>query len=152
MSLTDYVIVLFIVLMLAWAIYDELVIPRLKGPTKLKVLLQRRNKMDSLIFVGLVGILIWQNVNNQGPQITTTLLMVLAFLSIYLFWIRLPKLLFKPEGFYYATFFINYSRIKNMNLSEDGILVIELERRRLLINVRKLDDLESIYQFMVHQE
>lgn len=152
MSLTDYAIVLFIVLLLAWAIYDELVIPRLKGPTKLKVLLQRRNKLDSLIFVGLVGILIWQNVNNQGPQITTTLLMVLAALSIYLFWIRLPKLLFKAEGFYYATFFINYSRIKNMNLSEDGILVIELESRRLLIHVRKLDDLESIYQFMVHQE
>ncbi|WP_338556345.1 DUF986 family protein [Erwinia sp. E_sp_B04_7] len=152
MSLTDYVIVVFIVLLLAWAIYDELVTPRLKGPTRLKVFLQRRNKLDSLIFVGLTGILIWQNVNNQGPQATTLLLMVLASLSIYLFWIRLPKLLFKSGGFYYATLFIPYSRIKNMNLSEDGILVIELESRRLLIHVRKLDDLENIYQFMVQQQ
>jgi uncharacterized membrane protein YobD (UPF0266 family) len=39
-----------------------------------------------------------------------------------------------------------------MNLSEDGILVIELENRRLLIHVRKLDDLESIYHYMVQQQ
>lgn len=152
MSLTDYVIVLFIVLFLAYAIYDELIMTRLKGPTLLKVFLQRRNKLDSLIFVGLVAILIYQNSVNQGPKVTTTLLMVLAFLSVYLFWIRLPKLLFKPQGFWYANIFIDYSRIKTMNLSEDGILVIELESRRLLIHVRKLDDLETIYQFMVQQQ
>lgn len=152
MSLTDYVIILFIVLFLAYAIFDELIMTRLKGPTLLKVFLQRRNKLDSLIFVGLVAILIYQNIANQGPRITTTLLMVLAFLSVYLFWIRLPKLLFKPQGFWYANIFIAYSRIKTMNLSEDGILVIELESRRLLIHVRKLDDLETIYQFMVQQQ
>ncbi|MDW8846377.1 DUF986 family protein [Erwinia sp. MMLR14_017] len=152
MSLTDYLIILFIVLFLAYAIYDELIMTRLKGPTLLKVFLQRRNKLDSLIFVGLVAILIYQNIVNQGPRVTTTLLMVLAFLSVYLFWIRLPKLLFKPQGFWYANIFIDYSRIKTMNLSEDGILVIELESRRLLIHVRKLDDLETIYQFMVQQQ
>lgn len=152
MSLTDYVIVLFIALFLAYAIYDEFIMNRLKGPTYLKVQLKRRNKLDSLIFVGLVAILIYQNVNNQGPRITTTLLMALAFLSVYLFWIRLPKLLFKSEGFYYANIFIDYRRIKAMNLSEDGILVIELENRRLLIHVRKLDDLESIYHYMVQQQ
>lgn len=152
MSLTDYLIILFILLFLAYAIYDELIMTRLKGPTLLKVFLQRRNKLDSLIFVGLVAILIYQNIVNQGPRVTTTLLMVLAFLSVYLFWIRLPKLLFKPQGFWYANIFIDYSRIKTMNLSEDGILVIELESRRLLIHVRKLDDLETIYQFMVQQQ
>ena len=152
MSLTDYLIILFILLFLAYAIYDELIMTRLKGPTLLKVFLQRRNKLDSLIFVGLMAILIYQNIVNQGPRVTTTLLMVLAFLSVYLFWIRLPKLLFKPQGFWYANIFIDYSRIKTMNLSEDGILVIELESRRLLIHVRKLDDLETIYQFMVQQQ
>jgi len=152
MSLTDYLIILFIVLFMAYAIFDELIMTRLKGPTLLKVFLQRRNKLDSLIFVGLVAILIYQNIINQGPRVTTTLLMVLASLSVYLFWIRLPKLLFKPQGFWYANVFIDYSRIKTMNLSEDGILVIELESRRLLIHVRKLDDLETIYQFMVQQQ
>lgn len=151
MSLTDYVIVLFITLLLLYAIYDELITDRLNGKTGLKVLLQRRNKLDSLIFVGLIALLLYQNVHNHGPQITTTLLLVLIFVSLYLFWFRRPKLLFKAGGFYYANIFIAYRRIKSMNLSEDGILVIELEKRRLLIHVRKLDDLENIYQFMVEQ-
>jgi len=151
MSLTDYAIVLFITLLLLYAIYDEMIIDRLNGRTGLKVLLKRRNKLDSLIFVGLIALLLYQNVNNHGPQITTTLLLVLIFISFYLFWFRRPKLLFKANGFYYANIFIAYHRIKGMNLSEDGILVIELEKRRLLIHVRKLDDLENIYQFMVEQ-
>jgi uncharacterized membrane protein YobD (UPF0266 family) len=36
-----------------------------------------------------------------------------------------------------------------MNLSEDGILVMQLEQRRLLIAVKQLDDLERIYNTLV---
>ncbi|CAK8741007.1 hypothetical protein SODG_004444 [Sodalis praecaptivus] len=36
-----------------------------------------------------------------------------------------------------------------MNLSEDGYLVIDLEKRRLLIQVNKLGDLENIYHFLM---
>lgn len=39
-----------------------------------------------------------------------------------------------------------------MNLSEDGVLVIELEKRRLLIQVAQLDDLERIYKFMIENQ
>ncbi|MEM6159077.1 DUF986 family protein [Erwinia sp. P6884] len=151
MSLTDYVIVLFIALFLLYAVYDELIMDRLRGETRLKVLLKRRNKLDSLIFVGLIAILLYQNITAGGTRLTTTLLMALAFCSIYLFWIRQPKLLFKPQGFFYANIFIGYDRIKTMNLSEDGVLVIELEQRKLYIHVSKLDDLESIYHFMAAQ-
>ncbi|MGL4085847.1 DUF986 family protein, partial [Escherichia coli] len=42
-----------------------------------------------------------------------------------------------------------YSRIKAMNLSEDGVLVMQLEQRRLLIRVRNIDDLEKIYKLLV---
>ncbi|MGP6347810.1 DUF986 family protein, partial [Escherichia coli] len=42
-----------------------------------------------------------------------------------------------------------YSRIKAMNLSEDGVLVMQLEQRRLLIRVRTIDDLEKIYKLLV---
>lgn len=152
MSLTDYVIVLFIALFLLYAVYDELIMDRLRGETRLKVLLKRRNKLDSLIFVGLVAILLYQNIAANGTRLTTTLLMALAFCSVYLFWIRQPKLLFKAQGFFYANIFIDYDRIKAMNLSEDGVLVIELEKRKLYIHVSKLDDLESIYHFMVAQQ
>ncbi|MDP1075128.1 DUF986 family protein, partial [Klebsiella pneumoniae] len=44
---------------------------------------------------------------------------------------------------------IEYQRIKEMNLSEDGVLVMQLEQRRLLIRVRNIDDLEKIYKLLV---
>ncbi|MBN1085568.1 DUF986 family protein [Erwinia sp. V90_4] len=149
MSLTDYLILLFIVLILVYAIYDELIMDRLHGPTRLKILLQRRNKLDSLIFIGLLAILLYNNLAAQGPQLTTMLLLALGGLSAWLFWIRAPKMLFKEKGFFYANVFIEYARISAINLSEDGVLVINLEKRRLLVHVRKLDDLETIYQFML---
>jgi uncharacterized membrane protein YobD (UPF0266 family) len=61
-------------------------------------------------------------------------------------------MLFKSTGFYYANAFITYDRIKSMNLSEDGVLVIELEQRKLLIRVNQLDDLQNIYNLMVEHQ
>ncbi|MBK4725867.1 DUF986 family protein [Pantoea agglomerans] len=149
MFLTDYLIILFIVLIFLYGLYDELIMDRLQGPTRLKVLLQRRNKLDSLIFIVLLGVLLYKNVSDQGPQITTLLLMALGALTAWLFWIRAPKLLLKQHGFFYANVFIPWGRISAINLSEDGVLVIALENRRLLIHVRQLDDLEKIYQVML---
>jgi len=149
MQLTDYLIMLFIVLILLYAIYDELIMPRLRGATRLKILLQRRNKLDSLIFIGLLLILLYQNLHAQGSQLTTLLLLALSTLAVWLFWIRAPKLLFKADGFFFANVFIPWQRISAINLSEDGVLVISLEKRRLLIHVRQLDDLETIYKFML---
>ncbi len=34
-----------------------------------------------------------------------------------------------------------------MNLSEDGVLVMQLEQRQLLIRVRNIDDLEKFISF-----
>ncbi len=36
-----------------------------------------------------------------------------------------------------------------MNLSEDGVLVMQLEQRRLLIRVQYIDDLEKIYKLLI---
>ena len=149
MSLTDALLLLFIVLSLAYATYDEAIMPRLKGPTRLQVLLQRRSKPDSLIFIALLIILLWNNLSHQGSQLTTSLLLTLAFLAVWLFWVRRPKLLLKDQGMYFANAWIAYPRIQSMNLSEDGILVVQLEQRRLLIAVHKLDDLERIYHTLV---
>jgi uncharacterized membrane protein YobD (UPF0266 family) len=44
---------------------------------------------------------------------------------------------------------IEYNRIKEMNLSEDGVLVMQLEQRRLLIRVKNIDDLENIYNLLL---
>lgn len=152
MSLTDGVILIFIVLMLAYALYDEFGMNLLKGKTLLKTQLKRSNRVDCLIFVGLVAILIYQNVTSQGAPITTYLLISLALMALYISYIRWPKMLFKATGFFYANAFIDYRRIKAMNLSEDGFLVIDLEQRRLLIQVTHLDDLERIYNFFLENK
>jgi uncharacterized membrane protein YobD (UPF0266 family) len=152
MSLTDGVILIFILLMLAYALYDEFGMNLLKGKTLLKVQLKRSNRLDSLIFVGLIAILVYRNVTSQGAPVTTYLLISLALIAVYISYIRWPKMLFKATGFFYANAFIDYHRIKAMNLSEDGILVIDLEQRRLLIQVTHLDDLEKIYHFFLENK
>lgn len=152
MSLTDAAILLFIALLLLYAVYDQWIMPRRHGRTRLRVPLQRRGKADSLIFIILIMILIYKNIIHQGPVITTTLLMALILVTIYLFWFRTPLLLLKERGFFFASVWIHYDRIKGMNLSEDGVLVIQLEQKRLLIKVKKLDDLERIYQTMIENQ
>lgn len=150
MSVTDITLLIIIALALLFAIYDEFIVDfMLKGKTRLKIGLHRLNRVDALIFIGLVFILIYQNIIAGGTVLTTTLLLVLVLMAVYLAYIRRPKLVFKQDGFFYANFFISYDRIKNMNLSEDGFLVIDLEKRRLLIKVKHLDDLEIIYHFLL---
>lgn len=153
MSVTDMVLVGIIALALAFALYDEFIVDGLlKGKTRLKIGLRRQNRIDGLIFIGLVLILVYQNIINNGTVITTTLLLILVIMAIYLAYIRQPKLIFKQQGFYYGNIFIHYARIKNMNLSTDGYLVIDLEQRRLLIQVRQMDDLETIYNFFIENQ
>ncbi|MEI9481640.1 DUF986 family protein [Enterobacter cancerogenus] len=149
MTVTDIVLVLFIVALLAYAIYDEFIMPRRHGETLLALPLLRRGRVDAFIFAGLIVILIYNNVMSHGELLTTWLLCALALMAIYLFWIRTPIIIFKRSGFFFANVWIEYNRIKEMNLSEDGVLVMQLEQRRLLIRVKNIDDLERIYQLLL---
>lgn len=149
MTVTDIVLVLFIVALLAYAIYDEFIMPRRHGETLLALPLLRRGRVDAFIFAGLIVILIYNNIMSHGALLTTWLLCALALMAIYLFWIRTPKIIFKRSGFFFANVWIEYNRIKEMNLSEDGVLVMQLEQRRLLIRVKNIDDLERIYQLLL---
>ena len=126
--------------------------PKRHGETLLALPLLRRSRIDGFIFAGLLVILIYNNVTNNGSVLTTWLLCALVLLAIYLFWIRAPKIIFKTTGFFFANVWIEYSRIQKMNLSEDGVLVMQLEQRRLLIRVKNIDDLERIsHLFMQNQ-
>lgn len=152
MGITDIVLLIFVAAFLLYAIYDEFIISYLKGPTYLRVNLKRRNKLDCAIFIGLIGILIYNNTISAGSSFTNYMLIALAVIAAYCSYIRWPKLLFKREGFFYANIFIGYHRIKQMNLSEDGVLVIDLETRRLLIYVAQLDDLPKILNIFIQQD
>ncbi len=149
MSLNDIVLAGLIVLMLAFAVYDEFVVNLLKGKTYLQIQLKRKHKIDALIFIILILIVVYNNVTTYGSRLTTYLLLFTTLVTIYISYIRSPKLLFKNNGFFYANTFISYNRIKTMNLSEDGILVIGLENKKLYISVSQIDDLERIYKFLI---
>ncbi|MCO5759828.1 DUF986 family protein, partial [Citrobacter freundii] len=71
MTVTDTVLVLFIVALLAYAIYDEFIMPRRHGETLLNLPLLRRGRIDAFIFAGLVVILIYNNVTSHGAILTT---------------------------------------------------------------------------------
>lgn len=81
MTITDLVLILFIAALLAFAIYDQFIMHRRNGPTLLAIPLLRRGRIDSVIFVGLIVILIYNNVTNHGALITTWLLSALALMG-----------------------------------------------------------------------
>ncbi|WP_434524544.1 DUF986 family protein [Photorhabdus asymbiotica] len=149
MSLNDMVLVGLIVLMLIFAIYDEFVVNLLKGKTYLQIKLKRKHRIDAFIFIILILIVVYNNITAYGSRLTTYLLLFTILVTLYIAYIRSPKLLFKSNGFFYANTFISYDRIKTINLSEDGILVIGLENKKLYISVYQLDDLERIYKFLI---
>lgn len=152
MTITDIVLILFVAVLLAYAVYDEFIMPKRHGETLLCIPLLRRGRVDSFIFAGLLAILIYNNVTNNGAILTTWLLSALALMGVYLFWIRVPKIIFKPTGFFFANVWIEYTRIQGMNLSQDGVLVMQLEQRRLLISVRNIDDLEKISKLFLNTQ
>lgn len=112
MTITDLVLILFILVLFAFAVYDQFIMPRRNGPVLLAIPLLRRNRVDGIIFVGLIAILIYNNIANHGELITTWLLSALALMGLYLFWIRSPKIIFKKQGFFSPISGLNISVLK----------------------------------------
>ncbi|PHM38017.1 DUF986 family protein [Xenorhabdus innexi] len=152
MNLNDIILIVLILLMIAFAIYDEFIINSLKGKTLLSIKLKRKHRVDALIFIILIIIVIYNNMTSLSASLTTYLSSFVILMTIYLGYIRSPKLIFKKEGFYYSNRFFNYAQIKAMNLSEDGILMIDCEVNKIYISVTKLDDLEKIYKFLLNNK
>jgi len=80
MSVTDIVLALFILLLLAYAIYDEFIMGTKNGETRLRVNPRRRNKLDSIIFIGLLAILLYNNIHANGTAVTNYLLIGLGLI------------------------------------------------------------------------
>lgn len=152
MTLNDSILAIIILLMLLYAIYDEFIQHLLKGKTLLKVNLKRKHRADAIIFIVLICIVIYTNISRHGSMLTTYLLMVTILMAVYLAFIRTPKLFFKQKGFYFANTFILFDRIKTMNLSEDCILIVGLEHKKIHIQVSQLDDLQRIYEFLINHK
>lgn len=139
------IILVIISLFLSFAVYDEFILRYRKGKTLLSVYLKRANRLDGTIFIGLVCIVFYQQGAFLGDPFAIYLLGSLLLLSTYVYFIRKPKFILKEKGFFFADVFIPYERIHNMHLTEDGVLVIALEVKKLFVQVCELDDLEKIY-------
>lgn len=80
----------------------------------------------------------------EGPFSTSVLLGIMGVLFIYICFFRSSKAVFKESGLFYALLFFPYAKIERMNLSEDGVLVIETNRQRLMLFARSEKDLEKM--------
>ncbi|MBQ0317346.1 DUF986 family protein, partial [Providencia rettgeri] len=83
MTFNDAILAIIILLMLVYAIYDEFIQHLLKGKTLLKINLKRKHRIDAIIFIVLICIVIYTNIVRHGNLLTTYLLLVTIFMSIY---------------------------------------------------------------------
>lgn len=152
MTVTQSLLIIFIILLFSWSLYDEFIPDQRHGTTLLKVPLLRRSPTDTLIFSALVGVLIYNNIIHNGPLMTTWLLSGTILLALYIGWLRQPLVRFKAHGFFYNSIWIDYQRVRAMNLSQDGVLVMQLEKKPLYLRVKNIDDLTAIYEVMIKNQ
>lgn len=95
MIIMDLVLIFFIVVFLVFVIYDQFIMFCCNGFILLVIFLFWCGCIDSVIFVGLIVIFIYNNVMNYGVLITIWLLSVLVLMGFYIFWICVLKIIFK---------------------------------------------------------
>ncbi|SFG91141.1 DUF986 family protein [Sporolactobacillus nakayamae] len=145
MTLTIALMYLIFAGLFAYILFDDLIVRLLKGKTVLSVRLRKRNYLDQLILATLLVIIyISNNVRGESSTVINTALILLVLTLLYNTFVKVPTARFKKTGFFYGLGFIKYDQVKKMNLSEDGVLVVDTSRRRMLLYARKIDDLEKI--------
>ncbi|TCP96809.1 uncharacterized membrane protein YobD (UPF0266 family) [Cricetibacter osteomyelitidis] len=146
--MTNLLILIGIIFFFIFAFYDQFGMDHLYGKTLLKVRLKKRAKIDAVIFIGLIGIIIYQSAVSI-EKVSLYLLVAIIILAVYAAFIRFPALLLKNNGFFYGNLFVHYNKIHAINLTEDKILVIDLNTgKRLLIQPESAGDLIQIFDIL----
>ncbi|MGN1400904.1 MAG: DUF986 family protein [Bacillus sp. (in: firmicutes)] len=149
MGITEIVLLAINIIVALYGLVDFILAQGYKKRTILTVNLRKWGRIDNLIFVGFIAIMFASNIMRGGDRTVSLLLGILVMMLLYFAFIHSPKVFFKKEGFHYNFSFVNYDNIKTMNLSEDGVLVIDTDRRRLLLKMTSMDDLEKVLQVLV---
>ncbi|WP_439294971.1 DUF986 family protein [Lonepinella sp. BR2882] len=145
--MTNTILILCILAFFTYAFYEQFGLDKRQGKTLLKVRLKKRTKLDSLIFVALIGIIIWQTEGKIAPD-TLYLLTFLILLSLYIAFFRSPMLILKPNVFFFENFFIEFAKIQQINLADDFKLVFDLTNgKRLVAQLTEQSDVEKVVQF-----
>ncbi|MCK3658613.1 hypothetical protein A4G18_07800 [Pasteurellaceae bacterium Pebbles2] len=143
----NFSLILCISAFFLYSFYEQFALDRRKGQTRLKVRLKKRTKLDSLIFVALIIVLIWQSLA-QIPPTTLYLLFFLIILSLYLAFFRTSQLILKPTGFYLGTIFIHFDKIQQVNLAPENKFVFELKNgKRIIAQLENKQDVEQVVNF-----
>ncbi|WP_018652373.1 DUF986 family protein [Actinobacillus capsulatus] len=146
--MTNIILFIGIAAVLAFAIYDQVIMPKLKGETKLTVQLQRQVKGDAWILIGLITLTMVYGVQNGIESLTIYLLAFSIILCVYVTFLRSPRLLLKEQGFFFANVFFEYANIHQINLAQSQIIVIDLKSgRRLLVRIQTPEDIEKVVNF-----
>lgn len=146
--MTNLALIIAIVAVIAFAIYDQVIIPKRKGETKLSVQLQRQVKGDAWILIGLIALSILYGIQNGIAPLTLYLLVFAIILCVYSAFLRAPRLLLKETGFFFGNIFFEYQNIAQINLAEQQILVIDLKSgRRLLVRIQDAEDIKKVVNF-----
>lgn len=143
--LSHILLALALCAMLAFICYDRFFLPARRGPSVLVVPLARRGRIDYFFFIAMMIYLIIVRHRAPHPTLAAIELGSMIALLLYLGCIRRPKLFFKPHGFFLGGVFIARERVKNLKLTEQGVLLVQLETRQVPVHVQHLDDLEKIY-------
>ena len=143
--MTDIILIIGVILALAYAIYEQIFQPKLKGETKLSVELKSQTKLDAWILMGLIGLTIAQGVQTGISAFTLFLLGMSVLLVIYTTFFRKPRLLFKEKGFFFGIFYIEYRKIRTIDLAEGQVFVVDLGTNKpLLLRIKNADDVEKV--------
>ena len=133
-----------IILFILYTLYAQFGINKRKGETLLKVKIKKQTKIDAIIFIGLIIILISQ-AEGTIPAFTLYLLSFCIVFGLYAIFFQHPLIFFKQEGFFFDNIFIDYQKIKQLNISADHFLVIDLtNKKRLTAKLINPDDEKRI--------
>ncbi|MDU8924000.1 DUF986 family protein [Pasteurellaceae bacterium LIM206] len=146
----NIILLLFIGVFFIYAVYDQFGMDWLKGKTKLKVRLKKQGKTDAIILIILLGLIIYQSFAeiNMMQSFTLFLLATAIILIIYGAFIRSPTLVLKEKGFFFGNLYLEYDKIRQINLANDNIIVIDLKNgRRLLAQLTSQSDTDAVVAF-----
>lgn len=129
-------------------LWDQYAAPRNKGKTLLAIPLKKRAKLDAFIFIALIAVIIFQS-KGQVAAMTIFLLAVAVLQSVYFAFFRSPRLLFKKSGMLVDNIFVDYEKVKALNLTENNIFVMDLTNgKRMTALLANPADKGRIFQFI----
>lgn len=138
----NLILFLSILLFLAYSFYDQFGMDYLKGKTVLKVRLEKQNKIDMAIFIVLIFVTLYQNLENIS-SLTLYLFATIILLAFYGTFIRFPTFILKENGFFFGNIYVDYHKIYQVNVAQPTVLVIDLRNGKRLI-VRLLNEQDRI--------